>query len=89
MIALNNFILLKPIKQTENKSATGLILTDTDSANERYQDGIVELVGSKCEFVKSNDTITYDKVAGNNIKIKDEVYRIIKESDVVIIHQQS
>ena len=38
MKALNNFILLKPIKQTENKSAIGLVLTDNDSANERYQD---------------------------------------------------
>jgi len=88
MKALNNFILLKPIKQTENKSAIGLVLTDTDSANERYQEGEVTLVGPRCEFVKDNDIITYDKVAGNNIKIKDEVYRIIKESDVVLIHQQ-
>ena len=43
------------------------------------------VVGHEVNAVKTGDKIYYDKASGFNIEIKKNIYKVIKEFDVVII----
>ena len=51
----------------------------------RYREGTVIQVGDEVVAIKSKDKIYYDRHAGFGIEIKQKQYKVIKESDVVII----
>ncbi len=78
----------------ESKTAGGLIIPDT--AKEKPMQGKVIAVGegarSECGqlipmTVKVGDTILFGKWAGNEVKINDKDYLIIKESDIMGIFE--
>ena len=77
---LNNYILLKEEKTTEQISS-GLLLATTDKP--RYKQA--EVVESGSEFINVGDRVMYDAVAGYDIRLEDQSYRVVKHSDIVII----
>ena len=51
----------------------------------RYRQGLVKSVGELVQGVKDNDKIYYDKNAGFNIEIDEEIFLVIKQQDVVMV----
>jgi chaperonin GroES len=83
-------LVVKPLEQ-EEKTASGIILPET--AKEKPQEGEVLATGpGRWEEderipmdVKVGDIVLFAKYAGTEVKIKDEKYLILKESDVLAI----
>lgn len=80
--------------EAESKTASGLIIPDT--AKEKPMQGKVIAVGdgarSECGqivpmAVKPGDIILFGKWAGNEIKIENKDYLVIKESDIIGIFE--
>ena len=79
------------VKRTEEKETVkgGIIIPDT--AREKPQEGEVVAVGNgrreKGELipldVKPGDRILFGKYSGNDIKIDDEEYLILKEDEIL------
>ena len=81
-------VLVKPAK-AEEKTAGGIIIPDT--AKEKPQEGEVMAVGAgKIEKgqripldVKVGDRILFGKYTGNDIKIDDQEYLILREEEIL------
>ena len=84
MKAVNNYIVIDPIKN-EPKKVGGLILTDEVNEDNRYLKAKVVSVGNLVEGINENDVVYYDKHAGHGIQHKDKFYGVIKQMDVVLI----
>ena len=84
MKAVNNYIVIDPIKN-EPKKVGGLILTDEINEDNRYLKAKVVSVGNLVEGINENDFVYYDKHAGHGIQHKDKFYGVIKQMDVVLI----
>ena len=71
----------------EEKTQSGIILPD--SAKEKPQEAVVIAVGSgtdKVEMqVKEGDKVIYTKYAGTEIKVDDEEYVIVDQSDIIAV----
>jgi len=87
---LGDRILVKRVEEEEQKSPGGIIITDT--AKEKPQRGIVTAVGSGARNedgkiipleVKVGDEILFGKYSGNDVKIGNDEYLILKESEVL------
>ena len=74
------------VKQTEAKTAGGIIIPDTVT-QEKTQTGVVEAVGTDSEkiLVSVGQKVMYDKYSGVQIKIDGEEYLILKMADVVAV----
>jgi len=89
---LGDRIVIKVLEK-EEKTKGGIVLPDT--AKEKPQKGEVLAVGSgeiidgqKVPLeVKVGDKIIFSKYAGTEIKIEDEEYLILRQSDVLAIIQ--
>jgi len=89
---LGDRIVIKVLEK-EEKTKGGIVLPDT--AKEKPQKGEVLAVGSgeiidgkKVELeVKVGDKIIFSKYAGTEIKLDDEEYLILRQSDVLAILQ--
>ena len=88
---LDDRVLVKQ-SEAEEKTAGGILLPDT--AKEKPQRGKVIAVGPGklldsgkrgSMSVKKGDEVFYGKYAGTEIKIDDETYVILKETDVLAI----
>ena len=88
---LHDRILVKRMEEQEVRRG-GIIIPDT--AKEKPQEGKVVAVGNgrvteegkKIPLdVKSGDRILFGKYSGNEVKIEDEEYVIMKEEDVLAI----
>jgi chaperonin GroES len=84
-------IVVKPLEQ-EERTPGGIILPET--AKEKPQEGEVLAVGpgrmgednKRIPMeVKVGDIVLFAKYAGTEVKIRDEKYLILKESDVLAI----
>ena len=84
MKAINHYVVIDKIKQEEKKVA-GLIMTEDLDQDNRYLKGQVVSAGNLVEGVKDGDIIHYDKHAGHGIQYKDELYFVIKVSDIVLV----
>ncbi|MDI3535776.1 MAG: chaperonin GroES [Eubacteriaceae bacterium] len=79
------------VKAEEVKTSSGIVLPG--SAQEKPQQGIVIAVGSgeivdgkKVPLdVKVNDEIIYSKYSGNEVKIGNEEFLIIRQADILAI----
>jgi co-chaperonin GroES (HSP10) len=85
MKAVGKYIIINPIKEDNKTTKGGLILAEAQREDVRYRRAKVVKPGSDVSVVKNGDEVYYDKAAGFNIEIKDEVYKIIKELDIVIV----
>ena len=88
---LGDRLIVKPIEQEET-TASGIVLPET--AKEKPMQGKVLAVGpggrkedgSRVEMdVKVDDKVLYAKYAGTEIKMDNEKYLILKESDILAI----
>ena len=85
---LGDRLIIKAIEAKEIKKS-GIIIPET--AKEKPQEGLVVAAGKgKTEDgklvpmeVKAGDTVLYGKYSGTEIKINDEEYLIMSESDVL------
>ena len=86
---LHDRIVVKRIESSENKIG-GLFIPD--SAKEKPQEGEVVAVGNGKKGddgkvipldVKAGDRILFGKYSGNDIKIDDEEYMILKEDEIL------
>ena len=84
MKAINYYIIVEKIKEGPKK-VSGLILTDDTDTDNRYKRGKIVSVGNLVEVIKENDTVFYDKHAGHDISYNDELYQVIKASDVIMV----
>ena len=84
MKPIGKYIVIKTIKE-ELKTESGLLLSNEDANNFRYKKGRVVKSGTDVSVIKSEDIIYYDKAAGHQMFINDEVYMIILERDVVVV----
>jgi chaperonin GroES len=88
---LHDRILVKRVEEQEVRRG-GIIIPDT--AKEKPQEGRVVAVGNgkvtddgkKIALdVKTGDRILFGKYSGNEVKIEDEEYVIMREEDVLAI----
>ena len=88
---LHDRILVKRMEEQEVRRG-GIIIPDT--AKEKPQEGKVVAVGNGKVAddgkrtpldVKAGDKILFGKYSGNEVKIEDEEYLIIREEDVLAI----
>ena len=84
MQAINDYVIVDKIKE-EPKKVSGLILTDDTDEDNRYKKAKIISVGDVVEIVKEGDTIYYDKHAGHDIGYNDELYRVIRMRDIVLV----
>ena len=85
MRAIGNYLVIQEIKEKPTKTKGGLLLTDKIKEDIRYRQGIVKSVGSLVQDVKVDDNIYYDKHAGFNVEIDENIFLVIKQQDVVIV----
>jgi chaperonin GroES len=88
---LGDRVLLQALDARE-KSKSGIIIPDT--AKERPQEGRVIAVGPGrvteegnriAPEVKKGDTVLYGKYSGTEVKIEDEEYLILRETDILAV----
>ena len=84
MKAINDYVIVDIIKEGPKKVG-GFILTDETDETNRYRKATIISVGNLVEIVKKNDIIYYDGVAGHDISYKDDMYRVIRARDIVIV----
>ena len=89
---LHDRVIIKRVDDAEQKSAGGIIIPD--SAKEKPQKAEVVAVGpgkrnDKGEVsaldVKSGDKVLIGKYAGNEIKIDDQEYVIVREDEILAV----
>jgi co-chaperonin GroES (HSP10) len=84
MQAINDYVIVDIIKE-EPKKISGLILTDETDETNRYRKANIISVGNLVEVVKKGDTIFYDKHAGHDIGYNNDVYKVIRSRDIVLV----
>jgi len=62
-----------------------LLLSDKLREDIRYKKGIVKSVGELVQGVKTGDELYYDKHAGFNVEVDEDIFLVIKQQDVVIV----
>jgi len=82
MRAVNNYIIIKGIKE-EQKTDSGFIIQDNTEF--RYLKGQVISVGERTEAIKLDDIVYYDRHAGHEVIFDDNTYIVIKQQDIVIV----
>jgi co-chaperonin GroES (HSP10) len=85
MNAVGNYLVIEEVKQKPTKTKGGLLLTDKIKEDIRYRQGVVKSAGSLVQGIKADDNIYYDKHAGFNVEIDENVFLVIKQQDVVIV----
>lgn len=84
-------IVIEPIEKI-NVSNSGIVLPET--SQERPQTGIVVAVGDGENFdgvetkmkVKIGDKILFQKYAGNELKLNDKTYIVLRQIDVIGVY---
>ncbi len=84
MQAVNNYIIIDPIKE-EVKKEEGLLIIDQHVDDIRYLKANVISTGNLTEGIKAGDTVYYDRRAGHGIEYNNNLYQVIKQQDVVLI----
>ncbi|QKG85408.1 co-chaperone GroES [Kroppenstedtia pulmonis] len=87
---LGDRVVLQAIEK-EEKTASGIVLPET--AKEKPQEGKVIAVGTgryengqKVDLeVKEGDSVIFSKYAGTEVKVGEEEYLILRESDILAI----
>ena len=84
MQAINYYLVVSDIKE-EQKNIAGLIFTEKTDVDNRYTKARIISCGNKTEGVKEGNIIYYDKYAGHGIAYRDDFYKVIKVSDVILV----
>ena len=84
MKAINDYVIISVIKEKTEK-IKGLILTEKTGDTNRYKKAIIISTGNLVEIVKKDDIIYYDSIAGHEISYNDNIYKVIRARDIVIV----
>jgi chaperonin GroES len=80
---LGENVLIEPAK-SDTKTASGIVLPDT--SEEKPQEGLVVAVGTDKKIkVKPGQKVIYSKYSGNEIKIGEVEYLLVKNEDILAI----
>ncbi len=90
LVPLGDRVVLKQ-QEAEEKTKSGIILTS--KTQEKPQEGEVVAVGpggmvdgKEVQMtVKAGDKVIYSKYAGNEVKLGEEEYIIVKQSDILAV----
>ena len=85
MKAVGKYVVITTKSENTVKTEGGLILGEENREDIRYREGEVIEVGDEVKILKPSDKIYYDRHAGFKVEIKNILYTVIKEFDVVII----
>ena len=85
MKAVGKYIVVTDVEDKTKKTKGGLLLSSKQREDIRYREAKVLKVGSEVVGIKEKDSIYFDRHAGFDIELQDDIYKVIKESDVVII----
>jgi chaperonin GroES len=88
MKAVNKYIIIDQIVE-EVKTSSGLIVSAVEADEMRYGKGVIVSIGNEVVAVKEGDTVYFDKRTGHQVRLEGVVYGIIKESDVVVVLEES
>ena len=75
-------VLVKPVK-AETSTASGIVLPE--SAKEKPQVAEVVAVGPGLVDVKVGQKVMYSKWGGNEIKVGNEEWKLVKQTDILAI----
>ena len=84
MQAINDYVIVDIVKEGPRKVG-GLILTEEVDDTNRYKKADIISVGNLVEIVKKDDVIYYDALAGHDISYNDDMYRVIRARDIVLV----
>jgi len=84
MQAINDYVIVDIIKEGPKKVG-GLILTDETDETNRYKKANIISVGELVGVVKTGDSVYYDAIAGHDIAYNDNMYRVIRSRDIVMV----
>ena len=80
---LGENVLIEPAK-TDTKTASGIVLPD--ASGEKPQEGLVVAIGEDKKIkVKAGQKVIYSKYSGNEIKMNDKEYLLVKNEDILAI----
>ena len=84
IMPLGENVLIK-MEVPETKTAAGIYIPETAS-NEKSQQGVVEAIGeSEKVTVKKGQTVIFKKYGGEEVKIDDVEYVVVKIEDIIAI----
>jgi|TARA_R110001599_G_scaffold339194_2_gene558641 co-chaperonin GroES (HSP10) len=85
MRAIGNNLIIKKIEESNQKTKGGLLLTEKQREDVRFQQAKVINIGDAVVAVKQNDIIYFDKAAAHRIEIEKEPYHVIRQENVVVV----
>jgi len=85
MKAIGRNIVIKEYKESTTSTEGGFILGEKQREDIRYRKGVIVLPGNEVNTVEPGDDVYFDRHAGFNIEVKDTIYKIIQEGDIVIV----
>jgi co-chaperonin GroES (HSP10) len=85
MRAIGNNLIIKKIEEQNQSTKGGLLLTEKQREDVRFQQAKVFKVGDGVVAVKEGDIIYFDKSSSHRIEINQETYHVIKYQDVVVV----
>ena len=85
MRAIGNNLIIKKIEEQNQSTKGGLILTEKQREDVRFQEAEVIKVGDLVSAVKEGDIIYFDKAACHRIEIGKEPYHVIRQENVVVV----
>ena len=85
MKAIGKNLIIQKEKQGSSKTEGGLILSEKQREDLRYNKAQVISMGYEVVGIKKDDQIFYDKHAGHDIEYNKELFQVISLADVVIV----
>ncbi|HLM84478.1 MAG TPA: co-chaperone GroES [Candidatus Bathyarchaeia archaeon] len=80
---LGENVLIEPMKH-DTKTASGIVLPD--SSGEKPQEGKVVAVGDDKKIkVKAEQKVIYSKYSGNEVRMGENDYLLVKNEDILAI----
>ena len=85
MRAIGNNLVIKKIEKPNQSTKGGLLLTEKQREDVRFQKAEVIKVGETVVVVKEKDIIFFDKSAAHRIEINKEPYHVIRQENVGVV----
>ena len=85
MKAIGSNLIIKKIEESNQSTKGGLLLTEKQREDVRFQKAEVFKVGDLVVAVKEKDIIYFDKAASHRIEINKEPYSVIRQENVVVV----
>jgi len=85
MKAVGKYIIITDVEEKTKETKGGLLLSSKQREDIRYRQARVLEIGTEVVGVKKDDKIYFDRHAGFDIEIDSDIYKVIKDSDVVVV----